>query len=304
MEGLAPRVCVLISLYRGTRFLQEQVESVARQLGVVVHIHARDDGSSDQTPDMFEAICRDLGLSARLERGTNLGAIGSFLALMETAPSGYDLYAFSDQDDVWEVDKLARASAILRSATGPALVAAGHSIVDESLQLQGRSQAPRRIGLGNALVENIVQGAACALNSQGFELVRALGRPNGIIMHDWWLYLVMSALGTVLYDDTPVLQYRQHGGNVVGTHTSRIQALAHRASEHFSQPPRLCTQAAALLELAGNRMAPDQLALVERFVRARGHVGGQVALASDRAIWRQRRTDDLIMRLLVAAGRY
>ena len=34
--------------------------------------------------------------------------------------------------------------------------------------------------------------------------------------HDWWLYLVVSAFGTVVYDNQPALLYRQHGGNAIG----------------------------------------------------------------------------------------
>jgi hypothetical protein len=34
--------------------------------------------------------------------------------------------------------------------------------------------------------------------------------------HDWWLYLVISTFGTVIYDERPTLLYRQHGGNQIG----------------------------------------------------------------------------------------
>jgi glycosyltransferase involved in cell wall biosynthesis len=304
MQRLLPRSCVLMSVYRGTRFLSEQLESIARQCGTEVHIHARDDGSDDDTSVVFETVCSRLGLSATLERGSNVGASGSFLALIATAPLGYDLYAFADQDDVWEEDKLARASVALSAVAGPALVAAGHRIVNEQLHDIGQSRVPRQIGLGNALVENIVQGAACALNPSGFELVVALGKPVGIIMHDWWLYLVLSALGTVIYDEASVLRYRQHDKNVVGTNASRTRALLQRASHHFTQPPRLRGQASALLELAGERMDVSQRALVGRFLSAYGHPVRQLALAADRSIWRQHKLDDLIMRMLVMAGRY
>lgn len=304
ISGIVPRVCVLMSLYRGTRFLSEQLESIAAQRGVAVHVHARDDGSGDTTPAAFEAACSRLALSSTLELGHNLGAGRSFFALMATAPGGYDLYGFSDQDDVWVPDKLHRAATALRASDGPALVTAGHWIVDAALHETGQSRAPRRIGLGNALVENVVQGAACALNAPGLALVRALGEPAGVVMHDWWLYLVMSALGTVIYDDTPVLRYRQHGGNVVGADASRMRTLLRRASHHFARPPRLHGQAAALLEQAGGRMEACQRALVARFLAARGHKRRQLTLACDQAIWRQRRVDDLIMRALIAAGRY
>ncbi|MDR9769430.1 hypothetical protein [Acetomicrobium sp.] len=35
-------------------------------------------------------------------------------------------------------------------------------------------------------------------------------------MHDWWIYLVISAFGKVIYDPVPKILYRQHSSNVIG----------------------------------------------------------------------------------------
>ena len=56
------------------------------------------------------------------------------------------------------------------------------------------------------------------INRAALELVtRRKVYSNEILIHDWWLYQVISAFGTVVYDTTPTIKYRQHGGNVIGS---------------------------------------------------------------------------------------
>jgi hypothetical protein len=90
-------------------------------------------------------------------------------------------------------------------------------LVDAELRpLHGTPPWPRGPSLTNALTENIITGCTAAINRPAVELLQRAGVPDGVHFHDWWLYLVVSAFGTVVYDDQPVLLYRQHGANVIG----------------------------------------------------------------------------------------
>ena len=100
------KVCVLISTYNGERFLEEQIASIIAQKGVEVDILVRDDGSSDMTCSLLERWQKEGKL--KWYKGENLGFARSFMNLLKTA-SGYDYYAFCDQDDIWLEDKLQRA---------------------------------------------------------------------------------------------------------------------------------------------------------------------------------------------------
>ena len=104
------KVCVLISTYNGERFLEEQIASIIAQKGVEVDILVRDDGSSDMTCSLLERWQKEGKL--KWYKGENLGFARSFMNLLKTA-SGYDYYAFCDQDDIWLEDKLQRAVAAL-----------------------------------------------------------------------------------------------------------------------------------------------------------------------------------------------
>jgi len=41
-----------------------------------------------------------------------------------------------------------------------------------------------------------------------------------VLMHDWWLALLAVSAGRVAYIEQPLVQYRQHGENVVGAEPS------------------------------------------------------------------------------------
>ena len=40
-------------------------------------------------------------------------------------------------------------------------------------------------------------------------------------MHDWWLALIAAAMGRAVFLDRATIDYRQHGGNVVGAKDPR-----------------------------------------------------------------------------------
>ena len=301
-----PRVAVLLSLYNGEKYLAEQLESLARQRDVRVHVIARDDGSRDNSAQACEEICQHLGLSCKVERGPNLGVVGSFQDLLYRDLSAFDFVAPCDQDDVWRDDKLIRAVIALEPlGSEPAVYCTAHTIADEHLQELGVSPSPRAAAFGNALIENIVQGASAVLNRAGIELLQDIGRPSWMPMHDWWFYLVFSALGRVVFDPHPSLLYRQHGANVVGGRRSPFRHWLVRIQRHFQNDrDAFYRQAEEFDRLAGSRLPPQHRQLLQKLLASRRGLGARVRLATDRSLWRQRPIDDVIFRLLLLMGRY
>jgi len=301
-----PLVCVLLSLYNGERYLGEQLESLARQRDVRIHIEARDDGSSDGSVELFEQTCARLGLSHNIVRGTNVGAAESFFELMFQDLDRFDYVALCDQDDVWREDKLSYAVAALAPlGPGAALYGSTHTLTDEQLNPLSDSSAPREVGFGNAVIENVLQGATVVMNRAGAALIRAIGRPRHSLMHDGWCYLVFSALGAVVFDPRPTILYRQHQNNVVGATHSFLQLWKRRIANHFQRAPGgFRFQTAEFLSMVGGRLSPDKRSIAERLVRSKRSIGVRLGLAFDRRLWRQARLDDLVWRLMILAGRY
>ena len=220
-------VCVLISTYNGQRYLQEQLDSLYAQRGVRLTILARDDGSTDRTPDILRenANANDC---VKWYRGANLGPAESFLNLIFGAPDA-DYYAFCDQDDVWDDDKLICAVRMLDGIdrNRPALYHSNLRLVDKDLGYLGKAHdkpltEPARY---TALAEPVATGCTMVMNRAARELL-CERLPDRCKMHDEWTYLVVSLTGKVLYDFTPHISYRQHDDNVLsvkpGTKTLKV----------------------------------------------------------------------------------
>lgn len=215
-QGSLPcRVVVLMSTYNGLRYIDEQLDSILSQLPADGRLIVRDDGSLDATADHVEAR-----LEPRITviRGSNLGFSRSFLSLLAAAPQDADMVMFSDQDDVWMPDKVARAWAhLLPLADAPALYGSAQMLVDERLrQLRPTRPWTRAPSLRGALTENIITGCTAAFNRPALQLLQRAGVPENVHLHDWWAYLVVSAFGRVVWDDRPSILYRQHGQNQIG----------------------------------------------------------------------------------------
>ncbi len=204
-----------MSTYNGERYVSAQIDSILLQLPTNGRVYVRDDGSTDRTCEIVEA-CRDPRVS--VYRGQNLGFANSFLTLLKQIPDDVEMAMFSDQDDVWLPGKIKRAWDFLsQHAQGPAIYGSAQTLVDENLNVLGTTPKwPRGPSFEGALTENIITGCTAAINRPAVILLQRAGAPGGVRFHDWWLYLVLSTFGTVVYDNHSTLLYRQHNGNVIG----------------------------------------------------------------------------------------
>jgi glycosyltransferase involved in cell wall biosynthesis len=302
-----PRVCVLLSTYNGERFLGEQLDSILAQQDVEVLLLVRDDGSSDGTLQILERYA-SAHPSIQVHKGANLGVVRSFLELMRLAPAepGW-LFAFCDQDDFWLADKLARAARTLDAGSSmPQMYCSAVQYVDSTLQPIGISATGLRPSFANALVENIATGCTVVFNSAANQLVLA-HVPTRALMHDWWLYLVVSAFGKVIFDPEPGIRYRQHGGNVIGGTASfmssmrtRLRRLQLRRSGVF----RCSHQAEEFLRCHGADCPAPARQLAQQMVDARHSFFRRLAFAVRGNVRRNQRIDDALLRVLIVAGLY
>jgi hypothetical protein len=91
--------------------------------------------------------------------------------------------------------------------------------------------------------------------------------PENIRMHDWWVGLIGAALGKVAYLDEPLLLYRQHGTNTLGSVTE-LEYIRKNIHDLGAQRQALyanCYQAGALLEVYADEMTSEQRKLMQIF---------------------------------------
>lgn len=223
-----PGIQVLLSTYNGEAYLRQQLDSLIAQVGTEVQVLARDDGSSDGTPSILSEYAKKFpGRLRILPVSKPLGAMQSFAALMAASVSDY--VAFSDQDDVWDPEKLAvlmgrmrRLEAECGKAT-PCLVHSDLRLVGKNLEPVADSFwafsniHPENNHLRHLVFRNTVTG--CAMMCNRALLRRALPIPADAVMHDHWLALCASVFGRIEVEPRPLVSYRQHGENAIGAVT-------------------------------------------------------------------------------------
>ena len=221
------KVTILMSTYNGEQFLAEQIESIQNQTFVDWELLIRDDGSKDQTPDIIKNFAeKDDRISfLNPQNRENLGVIKSFHSLLKHQSSDY--YFFSDQDDVWLPTKLQmqleEAKKYPREL--PLLVYTDLTIVDQQLQVQHESMIRTQSDHANTsllqeITENTVTGGVSLINHTLANLWTGQEK-HDLLMHDWYLALLATALGKLIYIDQPGELYRQHASNVLGARTLR-----------------------------------------------------------------------------------
>lgn len=220
-----PKVAILLCTYNGQRYLAEQLDSFQAQSHSNWAVWASDDGSEDDTPAILETY-RKKWHSSRLfmHLGPAQGFAANFISLTCKASIEANYYAYSDQDDIWEVDKLERAVSWLETIPDkiPALYCSRTLLVGAASNEIGLSPLfSKPPSFANALMQNIGGGNTMVFNKAARALLSEASEETPVTTHDWWAYMVVTGCGgKVFYDSSPSLRYRQHDGNLVGMNAS------------------------------------------------------------------------------------
>lgn len=268
------RVAVLLCTRRGALFLGEQLESVATQSHANWRIYASDDASDDETGTILVDFQRRMGRGRlQMRNGPGRGFTANFLSLACDEGIEADYFAFCDQDDVWEPNKLARALAWLAHVdpAKPALYCCRTRLIDEQGHTIGYSplfsKAPH---FRNAIVQSIAGGNTMVFNAAARRLLIRAGGDVAVPAHDWWLYILVTAMGgLVRYDFHPSVRYRVHAANAVGANCT-LRARLTRIRLLLQGRLRTWTDmhATALLPLVSD-ISPEGRKILIEFLDAR-----------------------------------
>lgn len=223
------KICILMATYNGASYLPTQLASIQAQTFKNWVLIIRDDGSQDATLKILHPFAHhDKRIQILTDDQGNLGSTRNFAYLMEWArKKDFAYIAFSDQDDFWVTEKLAVQFAQLQQleskygSSTPLMVYSDLTVVNEQLeqihpsfqQYQGIHHT-ENFSLALLIGQNIATGCTLLINRA--LLQKCLPLPAEAVVHDWWISLVVAALGKVSYSAKPLVHYRQHAANQIG----------------------------------------------------------------------------------------
>ena len=270
-----PLIDILMATYNGERFVGEQIESIQAQTYGNWRLLVSDDCSSDGTLDV---VCRYAAEDERIrivsEDVRYGGAKENFFALMSKTDAPYAM--FCDQDDVWlpeKIEKSLTAVALKELEIGdnfPVALYTDMTVVDAGLCTLADSfldQERKKYLNGDLHGFLSISGAAGCTMLFNRTLVDVVGCGNfsAALMHDWWLAIVASSCGALIYFDEPTVLYRQHGDNELGADSYSFWKRACNFAESRNKYWLSCEQARDIAKRYGAYMRPASSALVSAY---------------------------------------
>ncbi len=215
-------VSVALCTYNGSKFINEQVDSLVNQTLPPDEIVVCDDNSKDDTLAKIAAFQRAYpNISFVIKKNErNLGVVKNFE--QAAVLSHGDIIFFCDQDDVWDLNKIRRVVDCFTAHPSAYMVCHDALIVDENLksmgttfwQIAGISQDVFAGGNYSRLLKgSAIQGSSIAFRRS---LLHEAVPFSDSAFHDEWMSLNAANQGDIIMLPDLLIKYRQSGHNAVG----------------------------------------------------------------------------------------
>ncbi|MGU5771260.1 glycosyltransferase [Aeromonas allosaccharophila] len=219
------KVGVLLAAFNGEQWLAEQVLSILEQKCVDVHLYISLDRSDDSSMSICNKFCLEYKNVTLLPYGATFGGAGKnfYRLFIDVDISDYDFIALSDQDDIWNPDKLISSVDILSEYDGYssnviAFWEDGREVlINKAQEKKEWDHLFEAAGPGCTYV--LRRDVAIKFKTWLIEHYDKI--THDIALHDWLIYAFCRHLGYRWFiDPRPRMRYRQHANNQVGTNNS------------------------------------------------------------------------------------
>jgi rhamnosyltransferase len=247
-------VIIILAAYNGEQWLEQQINSIFESPSQNLSLSIGIDQSLDDTQALCESIADRHVYPIKIYKYERLGsAAKNFFNLIRDVDFSISLYfAFCDQDDIWNENKIGRAIEQLAVTN-----CHGYSSNVTAFWPDGKTQLINKAQPQvewDYLFESAGPGCTFVLNQSLALALQAFIRNHptemqSVWLHDWFTYAFARANGyRWTIDPQSTMQYRQHAHNQVGVNLG-FKAFKHRAA--FILSGKWFEQAALIANLVG-----------------------------------------------------
>lgn len=203
-----PLVSIALCTYNGERYLSMQLDSLLEQSHKKIEIIAVDDCSTDNTWKILQDYA---GKDSRLhpyKNNQNLGHTLNFEKAISLCMGEY--IALSDQDDIWETDKI---KSLVEKTSDAVLIYHDSDFMDEHGKRIGNNSmsSTHRMYSGEnclpVILANCIHGHAMLFHSKLKDYLFPFDKK---LSHDWAIAYAALNAGSIKYIDKVLVHYRQH----------------------------------------------------------------------------------------------
>jgi len=237
-------ISIALCTFNGERFVREQLESIQRQTRRPHELIVCDDGSDDRTIEIIRSFAANSSFLVHIYvNETRRGSTKNFEHCISKC-SG-ELIALSDQDDVWQENKLQSLAAEFEKKPGIGYVFSDAELIDEAGTSLGRTLwdgnyfkplladgFPHHLQISALLKCNVVTGTCMMFAADLKKLVLPI---SAHWIQDYWIATIASSLGwSGVSVNASLVKYRLHHNQQVGANNSLSARI--RRSRKVSRP--------------------------------------------------------------------
>jgi glycosyltransferase involved in cell wall biosynthesis len=209
-EPIQPLVSIALCTYNGARYLPAQLDCILSQTWKNLELIIVDDCSTDSTKAVIDSYRQKDNRIWFFENETNIGYNKNFEKAFLLC-SG-DFIAISDQDDIWELNKIEQ---MMNNWPQGSLFVYSLSGIFTGDDFEGRANAPKirytPVNDIRQLVFNSpVHGHACMFKKELLNQCRPF--PDDIF-YDWWMSMHAAATGIIGCIPETLTWHRTHSSN-------------------------------------------------------------------------------------------
>lgn len=285
-----PEILVLMSTYNGSPYLKEQIDTILTQENVKIKLLIRDDNSNDDNKTISilnsfkSAYPTEITIIAGKE---NMGYAKSFSKLLKIGLKKFPkikFFAFADQDDVWEKDKLYNGIQKILNLdnnldTRPILYCSNTELVDKNLNHIGYYWKTQEVKISKevSLVQSFATGCTFVFNKAAANLYVCNYSPSYPSAHDYFMYQTCAFFGEIIWDSNSYIKYRQHGNNMIG-HPNFFNRIKKRIKNIFKVSHNLENQNREFFNIYYKDLSVEDCKLFETFISYRLNVSKKIKL--------------------------
>lgn len=238
-------VSIAMATFDGARFVDDQLDSIARQTLLPDQLVVSDDVSSDDTCIRVERFAARAPFEVQLVRNSErVRTTRNFERAVERCDR--DLVFFSDQDDVWRPRKIERMVAHFDAHPETGGLFCNGGVVDDDRNALGydlwRAQGfhageQRMVRRGDAALVFLrhVVAAGNTFAFRGHFLPLVLPFPRLRSVHDAWVAFMVAAVSGFDILDDDLVEYRLHADNQFGLALLDTRAQIEKARLQISE---------------------------------------------------------------------
>lgn len=266
------KISVALTLYNGEKYLQEQLQSILDQTYQVDQLIACDDGSTDRTEDIFKGFVESNNLQDKwiYQRNTNnLGPMKNFIYCAKKCVG--DIIFFSDQDDIWEAEKVKKMLEVFEEYPKAEVVSCSIKYVDmNGVEMKEANPKEcdgkiRNVSFSNQVRTMRSPGLTLAFKRELLKETEKFTLNYGLT-YDLTMGMVAAIHGEMYRIDIPLVNRRIHSSNASSPKFS-LKDRAVNYQYHIKGRELQLKHMEVIYDNYGNTMSPTEKKQLNRRIK-------------------------------------